>query len=224
MTESLTITSIFLLGCFHALEPGHGKTFLLAYTVGGKLDFQKILLLTGSLLLSHFVVLSLIAIIFNLIMSENASAFLHDFSHWLAPGIVITFGSYILIRGIYKIRHIHSDDCGHEHGKFKDSTIENPVTVGLLTGMLPCASSLAVVMMTGMTPSFISIIRFIMIYVLGIALVLFLIVTTFNFTKNIILKKFNNIQFNFNQEIISGCLILLVGFIYLGYNWSEHIH
>ena len=224
MTESLTITSIFLLGCFHALEPGHGKTFLLAYTVGGKLDFQKILLLTASLLMSHFVVLSLIAIIFNLIMSEIASAFLHDFSHWLAPGIVITFGSYILIRGIYKIRHIHSDDCGHEHGKFKDSTIENPVTVGLLTGMLPCASSLAVVMMTGMTPSLISIIRFIMIYVLGIALVLFLIVTTFNFTKNIVVEKLNRIQFNFNHEIVSGCLILAVGFIYLGYNLVDHIH
>ena len=224
MTESLTITSIFLLGCFHALEPGHGKTFLLAYTVGGKLDFQKILLLTASLLISHFVVLSLIAIIFNLIMSEIASTFLHDFSHWLAPGIVITFGSYILIRGIYKIRHIHSDDCGHEHGKFKDSTIENPVTVGLLTGMLPCASSLAVVMMTGMTPSLISIIRFIMIYVLGIALVLFLIVTTFNFTKNIVVEKLNRIQFNFNHEIVSGCLILAVGFIYLGYNLVDHIH
>ena len=137
---------------------------------------------------------------------------------------MIAFGSYILIWSIYKTRHIHSDDCGHDHGKFEDSTIENPVTVGLLTGMLPCASSLAVVMMTGMTPSFIYIKRFIMIYVLGIALFLFLIVTTFNFTKNIILKKFNNIQFNFNQEIISGCLILLVGFIYLGYNWSEHIH
>jgi len=213
-----------LLGCLHALEPGHGKTFLLAYTIGGRLDFQKIILLTASLLTSHFIVLSLIAIIFNLIMTEIASVFFHEFSHWLAPGIVITFGSYILIRAIYKTRHIHSDDCGHEHGKFKESTIENPVTVGLLTGMLPCASSLAVVMMTGMTPSFISIIRFIMIYVLGIALVLFLIVTTFNFTKNIILKKFNKIQFNFNLEIISGLLILIVGFIYLGYNWAEHLH
>ena len=224
MTESLTITSIFLLGCLHALEPGHGKTFLLAYTVGGKLDFQKILLLTASLLISHFVVLSLIAIIFNLIMSEIASAFLHDFAHWLAPGIVISFGSYILIRGIYRARHTHSDDCGHEHGKFDDSAIENPITVGLLTGMLPCASSLAVVMMTGMTPSLIAIIRFIMIYVLGIALVLFLIVATFNFTKNIVLEKLNQIQFNFNHEIVSGCLILSVGFLYLGYNWVDHIH
>jgi len=213
-----------LLGCLHALEPGHGKTFLLAYTIGGRLDFQKIILLTASLLASHFIVLSLIAIIFNLVMAEIASVFLHEFSHWLAPGIVITFGSFILIRAIYKTRHVHSNDCDHDQGKFSDSKIENPITVGLLTGMLPCASSLAVVMMTGMTPSLISIIRFITIYVLGIALVLFLIVVTFNFTKNMVLKKFNKIQFNFNLEIISGLLILIVGFIYLGYNWAEHLH
>ena len=224
MSESLTITSIFLLGCLHALEPGHGKTFLLAYTIGGKLDFQKILLLTASLLVSHFVVLSIIAIIFNLIISEIASTFLHEFSHWLAPGIVITFGTYILARAIYKTKHVHSDDCGHEHGKFTNSAIENPITVGFLTGMLPCASSLAVVMMTGMNPSLISIVRFISIYVLGIALILFLIVATFNFTKNIIFEKFNQIQFNINQEIVSGCLILIVGLIYLGYNWVDHIH
>ena len=224
MSESLTITSIFLLGCLHALEPGHGKTFLLAYTIGGKLDFQKILLLTASLLVSHFVVLSIIAIIFNLIISEIASTFLHEFSHWLAPGIVISFGTYILARAIYKAKHVHSDDCGHKHGKFTNSAIENPITVGFLTGMLPCASSLAVVMMTGMNPSLISIVRFIFIYVLGIALILFLIVATFNFTKNIIFEKFSQIQFNINQEIVSGCLILIVGLIYLGYNWVDHIH
>ena len=224
MTDSLTITSIFLLGCLHALEPGHGKTFLLAYTVGGRLDLRKIMLLTASLIFSHFIILSIIAIIFNLIMAEIASTFLYDFSHWLAPGIVITFGSYILIRGIYKARHTHTDDCGHEHGKFNDSTIENPIIVGILTGMLPCASSLAVVMMTGMTPSIISIIRFVTIYVLGITLILFLIVVTFNYTKNIILKKLDQIKFNFNQEIISGCLILIVGIVYLGYNWVDHVH
>ena len=224
MFESLTITSIFLLGCLHALEPGHGKTFLLAYTIGGKLDFQKILLLTASLLISHFVVLSIIAIIFNLIISEIASSFLHEFSHWLAPGIVISFGTYILVRAIYKTKQVHSDDCGHEHKKFTDSTIGNPITVGFLTGMLPCASSLAVVMMTGINPSLSSIVRFIFIYVLGIALILFLIVAIFNFTKNIIFEKFIQIQFNINQEIVSGCLILFVGLIYLGYNWVDHIH
>ena len=224
MGESLTITSIFLLGCLHALEPGHGKTFLLAYTIGGKLDFQKITLLTLSLLISHFLVLSVIAIIFNLILTEVTSSFLHEFSHWIAPGIIISFGSYIVVRSIYKMRHIHSDGCGHDHGKFQDTKIENPITVGLLTGMLPCASSLAVVMMTGMTPSMISIIRFILIYVLGIALILFLIVLTFNFTKNIVVEKISTLNFNINQELLSGCLILAVGFIYLAYNFVGHSH
>ena len=224
MVDSLTFTSIFLLGCLHALEPGHGKTFLLAYTVGGKLDFQKIILLTLSLLVSHFLVLSIIAIIFNLILAEVASSFLHEFSHWIAPAIIISFGSYILGKAIYKMRHVHSNDCGHNHGDFGDSKIENPITVGLLTGFLPCASSLAVVMMTGMTPSIYSIISFILIYVLGIALVLFLIVLTFNLAKNIIVEKFNNLKMNINQEVLSGCLILGVGFIYLTYNFLGHSH
>ena len=224
MVDSLTFTSIFLLGCLHALEPGHGKTFLLAYTVGGKLDFQKIILLTLSLLVSHFLVLSIIAIIFNLILAEVASSFLHEFSHWIAPVIIISFGSYILGKAIYKMRHVHSNDCGHNHGDFGDSKIENPITVGLLTGFLPCASSLAVVMMTGMTPSIPSIIGFILIYVLGIALVLFLVVLTFNFAKNIIIEKFNNLKININQDVLSGCLILGVGFIYLTYNFLGHSH
>ncbi|MDA9594374.1 sulfite exporter TauE/SafE family protein [bacterium] len=224
MADSLTFTSIFLLGCLHALEPGHGKTFLLAYTVGGKLDFQKITLLTLSLLVSHFLVLSIIAIIFNIILAEVASSFLHEFSHWIAPVIIISFGSYILGKAIYKMRHVHSNDCGHNHGNFGDSKIENPITVGLLTGFLPCASSLAVVMMTGMTPSIPSIIGFILIYVLGIALVLFLVVLTFNFAKNIIVEKFNNLKMNINQEVLSGCLILGVGFIYLTYNFLGHSH
>ena len=224
MGDSLTITSIFLLGCLHALEPGHGKTFLLAYTVGGKLDFQKIALLTLSLLVSHFFVLTIIAIIFNLVLTEVANSILHKFSHWLAPGIIISFGSYVLLKAIYKTSHIHTDDCGHGHGNFGDSKVENPITVGILTGILPCASSLAVVMMTGMTPSIISIIRFILIYVLGIALILFLIVLTFNFTKNIVIEKFNNLKININQELLSGCLILGVGFIYLAYNLTGHSH
>ena len=224
MTDSLTITSIFLLGCLHALEPGHGKTFLLAYTIGGKLDLRKILLLTASLLVSHFGVLAAIAILFNLIIAEFANEFIYDISHWLGPTIILVFGTYILGRAIYKSRHIHSDDCGHVHGKFQETKVENPVTVGLLTGMLPCASSLAVVMMTGLTPSIGAILRFISIYVLGIALVLFLVVITFNYTKNMVVEKMSNFKFNINPELASGSLILTVGFIYLSYNWMGHIH
>jgi hypothetical protein len=57
-----------------------------------------------------------------------------------------------------------------------------------------------------------------------IAMVLFLIVLTFNFTKNILIDKFTQIKYNLNLEIVSGCLILMVGLIYLGYNWTDHIY
>ncbi len=224
MTDSLTITSVFLLGCFHALEPGHGKTFLLAYTLGGRLDFRKIMLLTTSLLISHFVVLAMISIIFNLVMAEFASDYIHNISHWLGPSIILLFGSYIFTRAIYKSKHTHSDDCGHSHGEFIETKIENPITVGILTGMLPCASSLAVIMLTGLKPTVSDILRFISIYVFGIALVLFLLVLAFNYTKNILLNKISNIQNNLNTELISGSLIIVVGLLYLSYNWVGHFH
>ena len=163
-------------------------------------------------------------IIFNLVLTEVINSVLHEFSHWIAPIIIISFGSYILLRAVYKMKHTHSNDCGHDHEKFKDSKIENPIIVGILTGILPCASSIAVIMMTGMTPSIISIVRFIMIYVLGIALILFLVVLIFNFTKNIVVEKFNNLKVSFNQELLSGCLILAVGFVYLTYSWVGHSH
>ncbi len=224
MGESLTITSIFILGCLHALEPGHGKTFLLAYTVGEKLDLKKISFLTLSLLVSHFLVLSAIAIIFNFILIEVANIYLHELSHWLAPIIILSFGSFIFIRSIYKMQHIHSENCGHQHETFNHTKVDNPITVGLLTGMLPCASSLAVVVMTGNKPTMISIIQFVIIYVLGIASVLFLIVLSFNFAKNIFLEKTKNLKFSINQELLSGCLIILVGFLYLGYTFNQHPH
>lgn len=222
--ESLTFASIFFLGCFHALEPGHGKTFLLAYTVGQKLDFRKILILTLSLLFSHLFTLSIFAIIFNILLVELADKFLHNFSHWFAPLIIIFFGTYVVGRAIYKRKHQHNNNCGHDHGKFTDSKIKNPLTVGFLTGLMPCASSLAVVVMTGTNSNILSIIYFTSVYVLGIAMVLFLIVTMFSFTKKLFLTKIQSFEKNINLDLASGCLILLVGVVYLSYNWGSHVH
>lgn len=224
MTESLTFASIFFLGCFHALEPGHGKTFLLAYTIGQKLDLKKISILTLSLLFSHLLTLSIFAILFNILLVEIADKFLHNLSHWLAPIIIILFGTFVIGRAIYKSKHQHHKDCGHDHGKFTNSKIKNPVTVGFLTGLMPCASSLAVVFLTGTNPNTLSIIYFMGVYVLGIAVILFLMVTTFSFAKNLFLGRIQSIGTKINLDLVSGCLILLVGLVYLSYNWGNHVH
>ena len=224
MTESLTFASVFFLGCFHALEPGHGKTFLLAYTVGQKLDFRKILILTLSLLFSHFFILSIFAVLFNVFLFELADKFFHNFSHWFAPLLIIFFGTYVIGGAIYKSKHQHNNNCGHDHGKFTDSKIKNPLIVGLLTGLMPCASSLAIVFMTGTNSNILSIIYFTGVYVFGIAMVLFLIVTMFSFTKNFFLKKIQSFEKKINLDLASGSLILIVGVVYLSYNWGSHAH
>ena len=224
MTESFTFASIYFLGCFHALEQWHGKTFLLAYTIGQKLDLKKIIILTISLLFSHLLTLSIFAIIFNILVVEIADKFLHNLSHWFAPFIIILFGTYVICRAIYKSKHQHNKDCGHNHGKFTDSKLKNPLTVGFLTGLMPCASSLAVVALTGTNPNVLSIIYFMGVYVLGIAVILFLMVMTFSFTKNLLLSRIQSIETTINLDLISGGLILLVGLVYLSYNWGSHVH
>ena len=103
----------------------------------------------------------------NILLSEFKNESIYEFAHLIGPIIILLFGSFILGKALYKKNHNHSDDCGHQHSKIKKSTLESPVAVGLLTGMLPCASSLAVVMMTGMNVSYLSIISFIFIYVLA---------------------------------------------------------
>ena len=224
MAESFTFASIFFLGCFHALEPGHGKTFLLAYTIGQKLDLKKIIILTLSLLFSHLLTLSIFAILFNILLVEIADKFLHNLSHWFAPIIIILFGTFVIGRAIYKIKHQHNKDCGHDHEKFTNSKIKNPLTVGILTGLMPCASSLAVIVLTGTNPNILSIIYFMGVYVLGIAIILFLMVTIFSFAKNLFLRRIQSIETKINLDLVSGGLILLVGLVYLSYNWGSHVH
>ena len=79
-------------------------------------------------------------------------------------------------------------------------------------------------MMTGKTTSILSIIRFISIYVIGIAIVLFLIIMIFNYSKLIIKNQFQDFSKNINTEMFSGFMIILVGIVYFSYNLFGEVH
>ena len=79
-------------------------------------------------------------------------------------------------------------------------------------------------MMTGETTSALSVIRFISIYVIGIAVVLFLIIMIFNYSKLFIKNQFQNFSKNLNTEMLSGFMITLVGLSYFGYNLLGEAH
>ena len=61
LTTNLTLPFIFLLGMVHALEPGHGKTFILAYMSGGSMRIWGTVQLITALILTHFALFSLLA-------------------------------------------------------------------------------------------------------------------------------------------------------------------
>ena len=104
------------------------------------------------------------------------------------------------------------------HGKFRDTKLESPIIVGLITGLLACGSSLAVVMITGQALFIPSTLRFISIYVFGIAIVLFFIMISFNFASHFLRRKINGFSKSLDAEMLSGILIIVVSFIYFSYN------
>ena len=61
LNNNFTFSVIFVLGMFHALEPGHGKTLILAYMSGGSMRFTGTIQLILGLIITHFLLFSLIA-------------------------------------------------------------------------------------------------------------------------------------------------------------------
>ena len=51
LNNNFTYTIIFILGMFHALEPGHGKTLILAYLSGGSIRMIGSLKIIGGLII-----------------------------------------------------------------------------------------------------------------------------------------------------------------------------
>ena len=58
LSNNFTFSVIFVLGMFHALEPGHGKTLILAYMSGGSMRFFGAIQLITGLIITHFALFS----------------------------------------------------------------------------------------------------------------------------------------------------------------------
>ena len=79
-------------------------------------------------------------------------------------------------------------------------------------------------MISGVNKNILSVLYFICTYVLGIALVLFSIVSMFSFTKKLLLSRMEFVKKRINLELVSGYLIILVGLAYFSYNWGSYAH
>ena len=88
MNVSLSYSTTFILGLFHALEPGHGKTFLMAFSLQ-KSNIKAFAFLLISLFTTHFLMLGVIAYIIQFAASSETVEHWIDQVRWLMPLLVI---------------------------------------------------------------------------------------------------------------------------------------
>lgn len=248
VTGALTYSTSFVLGAMHALEPGHGKSFIASYMLGGKLKVRGLFSMLGTLLISHFLLLTVLAILVKYIFDGVSQEYLLSMQEWVAPAIIFTFGVYLFWR-YWRLRNQHDADCNcglHEkapsastgpidvkglvldhgkdqhHHKLAVEKSRNPAMVGLITGLIPCPSALAPVFLSA-TASFDNVLSLIGVYVIGMILVLAGIVGAFFVGRNLLASQLERVGQRVNLHLVSALLIMAVGVVYFAINLTLHM-
>jgi len=212
LDNNFTFSVIFILGMFHALEPGHGKTLILAYMTGGSMRFFGSAQLISGLILIHFLLFSLIAFLFK--AGNDTFPILQT----IGPLFIICLGLYLLYRASKETRHDDDKDCDEPmHFHFNDSKFSSPFVTGMVAGLIPCPSAIAVLLIasTKFSNNIVILYSSIMVYVLGIALTLISIMILFLLFKDRFSDHLNNVNKRFNTNLIAASLIILIGMLYL---------
>jgi|TARA_B110000438_G_scaffold260168_1_gene270052 ABC-type nickel/cobalt efflux system permease component RcnA len=212
LNNNFTFSVIFVLGMFHALEPGHGKTLILAYMTGGSMRFSGASQLISGLILVHFLLFSFLA--FLLKTGNNSFPILGT----IGPSFIICLGLYLFYRASKEVRHQHDDDCDEPmHFHFNESKFSSPFVTGMVAGLIPCPSAVAVLLIasTKFSDDSATLYSSIMVYVLGIALTLVGIMVLFLLFKERFSNRLNSVNKHFNTNLIAASLIILIGILYL---------
>ena len=212
LNNNFTFSVIFVLGMFHALEPGHGKTLILAYMSGGSMRFFGAAQLISGLIFIHFLLFSFLA--FLLKAGNDTFPILST----IGPSFIICLGLYLLYRALKEVRHEHDNNCDEPmHFHFNESKFSSPFVTGMVAGLIPCPSAIAVLLIasTKFSNDNVTLYSSIMIYVLGIALTLVGIMVLFLMFKERFSDRLNSVNQNFNTNLIAASLIILIGILYL---------
>tara|TARA_Y100001970_G_scaffold267013_1_gene356419 strand:- start:1192 stop:1899 length:708 start_codon:yes stop_codon:yes gene_type:complete len=224
LNNNFTFSVIFVLGMFHALEPGHGKTLILAYISGGSMRFFDTIQLILGLIITHFLLFSLIAFLLQ-IGNQNFDNILNA----IGPLLIILLGIYLFYRSVKEVRHEHDDECDEPmHFHFNQSKFSSPFITGAVAGLIPCPSAIAVLLIAATTFSNDAFILYssILIYVLGIAFTLTGIMVLFLLFKDQFSNQLNSMNQKFNTNLIAAVIIIIIGILYFLMNFygSGHQH
>ena len=205
MDSFLYISSAFLLGAFHALEPGHGKMILMTYLVSSKgRVIDAILLGTVATFTHTFVIL-----ILGIFTSISSTVFMHEtverVTEIIAGILVLIVGVWMLISG-FKNNHIHTE----RHSKKKREELIVLITMEISGGIAPSPAALAVLSATVAGGRATDGFMLVLIFSLGLGAVLIGMGILFVKASKFFEKYVEGI-FSRRARIISAVLITILG-------------
>ena len=228
MNTSVAFISFFLWGALHPLEPSHDKSFLAAYTIGKKIDKKHIFTLCVSLMISHFMMLVLVALLLKNIFANFDSHLLYDLNSKIVPFAILVFGAYLLKKAFSSRKNEHKTSCScsaHQKEKEEKHTTKKMALAGMIGGFIPCPTAIVPLMVSGVTDNFANALLYILVYVLGMSLVLSIVIAAFYYSQNYLLEKFKPLRSYLNSPFLSAFLVIAVGLIYLTFNvFVGHTH
>jgi nickel/cobalt exporter len=221
----LSIPAAIGLGALHSLEPGHGKGVISAYLIAtrGKTRDAVLLGLVSSITHTFSIIILSVAATsaVKLLTPDSLTRWLE-----LLSGVLITIiGARILYRhvrprmvSIGKLsanhdaihEHHHHGHHHHHHDHKKPSSLAGIVTVGLLTGLIPCPSAMAI-FLASITADQISLgLVLVSAFSLGSAVTMSVIgILIVNAGKTV--KQMDRIGFVRSLNLLSSLLILGLG-------------
>jgi len=127
--HEITLGLSFFLGALHALEPGHGKTAMFVYLMGGRRSYWHPLLMGLTTAISHSV--SLFVIAFGVHLTHHLVAGDHDHEEAVSRYLQVASALLVVVVGVTLLvqalrgkpiascschGHAHSDECHlHQH-------------------------------------------------------------------------------------------------------------
>lgn len=217
--SKIYISTAFLLGMLHTLEPGHGKSVIAAYLVGTRgrtLDAVILGLITA---FTHTFSVIVLGVIFKFV-SERAFVGPVQTSFQLIAGLMILgVGIWVLYGGIkgryHSHPHIHDHEHDHDHDHDHPSGYRYPqlILMGLSAGMVPCPAGIAVLLSAISSGQVNRGLVLVLIFSLGVAFTITTIAITAanvgRIAEMMIGGRFN--RFFTKLPIISGIIISLLG-------------
>ena len=139
---SWELQTSFLLGVIHSLEPGHGKTAMVAMMLDPSKKWMDSFLLATSAVFSHsafiFVVAGLTHLGGHLLFKEKLDDMLTGSLHVMGPLSLVLIGLFLIRRS--KVKH-HNCCDSKKNRNLSESKI--PILLGLSIGLYPCPTLLA---------------------------------------------------------------------------------